>query len=335
MKKIHFGLLSTFAYNTAIAGLLSLLSAGDGFAHNFIFAQCIGFSIAHINMFALVRMQPGMRRWAALCVTLPISIAVGLSLAFWLTGVGGWDHPYALMAVLIGLLFGIMANITFMFFDHVAQLDLDIKLRQLQQFESEKREMKTQLNIQQAQIEPHFLFATLYNVGILIGGDPVLAKQLLVRLNDWLRVSLARARSDSTTLDDEMDMLENYLQILKVSCGASLRWRIEAPENARISAFPPMLLQPLIENALRHSAEYKLGDSEIVIRADVTQDKLRIEVNGGGAGQQDQLEDAGLDSVRARLMALFGEAGHLTMHNNLDGGATATLEMPVSGYALH
>ena len=75
--------------------------------------------------------------------------------------------------------------------------------------------MEAQLKMLQAQIEPHFLFNTLANVSSLIDSDPALAKHLLERLNDWLRVALARARSDKATLGDELDMLENYLQILE------------------------------------------------------------------------------------------------------------------------
>ena len=213
MKKIWLGLLATFAYNTAIAGLLTLLSEKEGFSLNFIFSQCIGFSIALINSITLTQMQPGLKRWAALCVTLPVSIVVGTTLAFRFTGTGGWSHPYALQSALIGLFFGIIAGITFVLFERIKRLDNEIKQQQLSQFESEKREMEAQLKMLQAQIEPHFLFNTLANVGSLIDSDPQLSKRLLERLNEWLRLALQRARSGNTNLGDELDMLENYLQI--------------------------------------------------------------------------------------------------------------------------
>lgn len=330
MKKIWIGLLATFAYNTAIAGLISLLSSEDGFGHNFIFSQCIGFSIALINSLTLGRMNPGKKRWAALCVTLPTSIAVGLTLAFWLTGKGSWSHPYVLQSVLIALFFGLLASITFVLFERIELLNMEVKQRQLNQIESDKRQMEAQLKMLQAQIEPHFLFNTLANVSGLIDSDPLLAKQLLERLNDWLRIALLRARSDSATLGDELDMLENYLQIMKIRFGERLRWNVEVPEDARRAAFPPMLLQPLVENAVRHGIEPKLGGGEITIRASIGNEALRIEVSDSGAGLVGHANSggAGLANVRARLAALFGERAHLTLQNNEQAGAIATLELP-------
>ena len=330
MKKIWLGLLATFAYNTAIAGLLTLLSVKDGFLQQFIFSQCIGFSIALINGLALARMQPGMRRWAAFCVTLPASIVVGLAMAFWITGVGDWSQPYALQAVLIGLFFGVIASITFVLFERNEKLNQEVKQRQLNQIESEKREIEAQLKMLQTQIEPHFLFNTLANVGGLIGSDPDLAQRLLERLNDWLRLALVRARSDSATLGDELDMLENYLQILKIRFGVHLRWNTEVSEEARRSPFPPMLLQPLLENAVCHGIEPKLGGGEIGIRATVTEGRLCVAVRDNGVGLSISAgTGTGLANVRARLNALFGEAGKLRLENNDEVGVIATLELPI------
>ena len=116
MKKIWIGLLATFAYCTAIAGLLTLLSPKEGFWHQFIFAQCIGFSIALINSLTLARMQTGLKRWGALCITLPVSIGVGVTIAFWLTGSANEAHADAMQPLLIGLFFGIIASITYVLF---------------------------------------------------------------------------------------------------------------------------------------------------------------------------------------------------------------------------
>lgn len=330
MKKIWFGFLATFAYCTAIAGLLTLLEPKVGFWHEFIFAQCIGFSIALINSQTLDRMPRGKLRYAALCVTLPISIVVGVAVAIGLTGSGNEVHPNAWQPLLIGLFFGIIASITFILFERIEQLNLEVKQRQLSQIESAKREMEAQLKMLQAQIEPHFLFNTLANVSSLIDNDPQLSKKLLERLNDWLRVALVRARSDHTTLGDELDMLENYLQILKIRFGERLRWTMDVPEDARSSTFPPMLLQPLVENAVRHGIEPKIGGGEIVIRAVIKNASLHVEVNDSGVGLLGEAEvgGAGLANVRARLATLFGEAGKLSLENNADAGATARLELP-------
>lgn len=330
MKKIWFGFLATFAYCTAIAGLLTLLSPKERFWHEFIFAQCIGFSISIINSLALSRMSRGKLRYVALSVTLPISIVVGVAVAIRLTGSGRETYPNAWQPLLIGLFFGIIASITFILFERIGQLNLEVKQRQLSQIESAKREMEAQLKMLQAQIEPHFLFNTLANVSSLIDNDPLLSKKLLERLNDWLRVALTRARSDHITLGDELDMLENYLQILKIRFGERLRWTMDVPEDVRGLAFPPMLLQPLVENAVRHGIELKIGGGEIVIRAVIKHTVLCIEVNDSGVGLSSDADvgGTGLANVRARLATLFGEAGKLTLENNAKVGVTATLELP-------
>jgi len=249
-----------------------------------------------------------------------------VTLAQTISGVGSWSDPHAWESMPIGLFFGLIGAIAYLLNERV---EAEVKQGQLIRGESEKREIEAHLKLLQAQIEPHFLFNTLANVSSLIDSDPRLAKQLLERLNDWLRVALARARSEHTTLGDELDMLENYLEILKIRFGERLRWYIEVPEEARRSAFPPMLLQPLVENALRHGIEPKLGGGLIGIRTRIDTAGLRIEVSDNGLGLSNtDSSGTGLLNIRARLAALFGEAGTLTLQGNAEGGATATLVLP-------
>lgn len=319
--------LSALLFNTAIAGLLTLLGF-ERFWVNFVYSQCIGLSIYAVNAGAMRRFADLRWRWLILLFTFPGSILFGIQLASWLTGVGEWSDPQAWVAVVIGLFFGGIGGITYFLSHRIEKLDAEVKQRRMNEIESEKREMEAQLKMLQAQIEPHFLFNTLANVSSLIDCDPALAKTLLERLNDWLRIALVRARSDSATLGDELDMLENYLQILKIRFGERLRWRITAAQETRQTAFPPMLLQPLVENAVRHGIEPKIGGGEIVIRAHIENARLQIEVSDSGVGLVGDAGGTGLTNVRARLATLFGEAGRLTLANNTDSGVTATLEIP-------
>jgi sensor histidine kinase YesM len=328
MQKILAYLVATFIFNTAIAGILTLLMPGILFWHNFIYSQCIGMSVMSINVTVAAFVRDGITRLAVLCVTLPGSVALGLTLSFALGGVGSWGGEHVLESMTIGLFFGLIGAITFLLSERI---EMEVKQRRLEQSESEKREVEAHLRLLQAQIEPHFLFNTLANVGSLIDSDPALAKKLLERLNDWLRVALARARSDSATLDDELSMLENYLQILKIRFGERLRWRIEASDAARLLPFPPMLLQPLVENAVRHGIEPKIGGGEIGIRVNVEDVVLRIEVSDSGVGLVGAGDDgAGLANVRARLKTLFGETGRLCLQSREQGGTVATLELPAA-----
>jgi sensor histidine kinase YesM len=324
MKKSLFYLAATFVFNTAIAGLLGTVTGR--FWLEFIYSQCIGLSVLSLNAPLAMLVRHATVRWAAFCVTLPASVALGMSLAFAISGVGSWNDQYTWNTMVIGLFFGLVGATGLLLYERIG---IEVQQRKLIKGESEKREIEAHLKLLQAQIEPHFLFNTLANVSSLIDSDPATARILLERLNDWLRVALARARSDAATLADELDMLENYLQILKIRFGERLSWRIEATEDARQAVFPPMLLQPLIENAVRHGIEPKIGGGEIGIRASIQGASLRIEVSDTGVGfAAKDAGGAGLSNVSARLAAMFGDSGKLSLENKREGGVTATLELP-------
>ncbi len=332
MNKLTLSLLATFAYNTAIAGLLTVtgwMADSCGFGCNFVFSQSIGFSIALISLFTLGRMVPGRKRWLALGVVLPLSVAVGLTLGFALTGVGGWHEAHLWQAMLIALFFGLLASITFVLVERVGLLNQAVQAQQLQGVEQDKRALEANLKLLQAQIEPHFLFNTLANVNSLIDSNPAAASQLLERLNEWLRSALAQSRRDQGTLGDELAMLDNYLHILRTRFGERLRWQFDCPVALRNLPFPPMLLQPLLENAVRHGIEPKIGGGEVYLYAVQQGGRVQILVSDSGVGlSAGAQEGAGLSNVRARLLALYGPTAQLSVVGNSVGGATAKLEFP-------
>ncbi|MEW6677705.1 MAG: histidine kinase [Pseudomonadota bacterium] len=328
MRLWLISLLATLAFNTAIAGLLTLVGFGYGFWINWVYSQCIGLAICAANTAVMLRVRDW-RRWPLLALVFPASVLLGVTLGAWLTGLGGWDDPRAWTVVLIGFFFGGIGGITYYLSERVQRLDAEVKQRQLQQSETERRAAEARLKLLQAQIEPHFLFNTLANVGSLIDTDPAQARRLLDRLNDWLRGALARTRSETTTLGDELDLLEHYLQILAIRFGTRLDWRIDADGAARHTPFPPMLLQPLVENAIHHGIEPKLGGGRVHIQAQVDGQRLRIQVVDDGAGlHETPSPGTGLANVTARLAALYGDGGRFSLAGNPDGGATALLEIP-------
>jgi signal transduction histidine kinase len=325
--------ISTFSsilFNTAIAGLLTLIGFDHNFWINFVFSQCIGLSIYAINATVICHISDKRRRLWLLALTFPGSIMFGITLASWITGAGDWSDPRAWISVVIGIFFGGIGGITYFLSMRIEKLDAEVKLRRMNEIESEKRQLEAHLKLLQAQIEPHFLFNTLANVSSLIETDAALARRLLERLIDWLRIALARARSDKATLDDELDMLENYLQILKIRFGDRLNWRFEIAENSRLATFPPMLLQPLVENAVRHGIEPKLGGGRLLVTAHSDGEKLTVCVHDDGVGfSSDAQFGAGLENVHARLTALYGKRGNLLLESNADAGLTVTLEIPL------
>lgn len=324
-------ILSTFSsllFNTAIAGLLTIIGFGGGFWINFIFSQCIGLSIYAVNATIMCHVTDRRRRWMILVLTLPASTIFGVTLGAWITGAGDWSNPQAWVAVVIGLFFGGIGGITYFLSERIELLDAEVRQRRVREVESEKRQIEAHLKLLQAQIEPHFLFNTLANVSSLIETDPENARRLLDRLIDWLRVALTRARSEQAVLDDELSLLENYLQILSIRFGARLAWRIDATQEARSTPFPPMLLQPLVENAIRHGIEPKIGGGMLRIHAEVEAGKLVVAVHDDGVGLPDLLQHgAGLENVQARLAALYGDRGSLWLNVNPVGGTTARIEI--------
>jgi sensor histidine kinase YesM len=329
-NNLFISTLTSILFNTAIAGLLTLVGFEHSFWINLIFSQCIGFSIYAINATVICHISDTRRRLWVLALTFPVSIIFGVTLAAWITGTLAWNDPRAWISVVIGLFFGGIGGITYFLSMRIEKLDAEVKLRRMNEIESEKRQLEAHLKLLQAQIEPHFLFNTLANVSSLIETDAALARRLLERLIDWLRIALARARSDKATLDDELDMLENYLQILKIRFGDRLNWRFEVSEKARFVTFPPMLLQPLVENAVRHGIEPKLGGGSLRITAQSDENKLTVSVHDDGVGfSSDAQFGAGLENVHARLTALFGKSGNLVLESNADAGLTVTLEIPL------
>lgn len=330
LKDLPRALSIAIAFNTAIAALLYMIGTMGDFRVNFIYSQCIGLSVFLVNTLVLSRVKSRYKRLAVMSLSLPGSIALGLTLAFQLSGVGSWQAPFALQSMLIGLFFSVIGSIAFFLSERIQVLDQEVKQRRLQQMEIEKRELEANLRMLQAQIEPHFLFNTLANVSSLIEIEPVRARELLDKLIDWLRIALVRTRSEQTTLDDELNMLENYLEILGMRFGERLQWHISAADEVRATAFPPMLLQPLVENAIRHGIEPKIGGGKVTISASMQHGKLHVQVDDDGVGLGHKPgSGAGLENIWARLRALYGDKASLSLQSHVDGGVTAILEIPL------
>ncbi|MET0981983.1 MAG: histidine kinase [Telluria sp.] len=192
---------------------------------------------------------------------------------------------------------------------------------------------EARLRALQAQIEPHFLYNTLANVLGLIDTRPAEARRMLERFIDYLRASLAASRAESATLGGELDQVSAYLDVLAVRMGARLRYRVEADAQCRTLPIAPMLLQPLVENAVMHGIEPKLAGGEIVVRTRVDGDVLCIEVadSGLGLGRAPQRPGGGvgLANLRERVRQLHGPQARLQLFDNQPCGVTARLLLPL------
>jgi hypothetical protein len=192
---------------------------------------------------------------------------------------------------------------------------------------------ESQLRLLQAQIEPHFLFNTLANVQSLIGHDTPGARQMLVDFTGYLRVGLDQLRHTDSTLDQELDMARSYLQLLQIRMGERLHFSIDADEQARAAVLPPLLLQPLIENAITHGLEPKIEGGTVHIQARVREGRLEIAVSDDGLGLDAPRRarrpgnGIALENIRARLRTRYAARAALSV-TALPDGTLAAIHLP-------
>lgn len=203
------------------------------------------------------------------------------------------------------------------------------------QLAKRRRATEAQLHLLQAQIEPQFLFNTLAEVQGLLDQDPDRARQMLEEFTDYLRASLGQLRRADSSLAAELDMAQCYLQLLRLRMGERLRFSIEASVQARAAVVPPMLLQPLVENALRHGLEPSADGGSVHILAAVRLGRLEISVLDDGVGLAPTHQSPGhaLDNIRARLQARYGSTAALTL-SAAEPGTRAMLALPFIGAAV-
>jgi LytS/YehU family sensor histidine kinase len=177
------------------------------------------------------------------------------------------------------------------------------------------------------------LFNTLANLRALIGVDPQRAQVLLDRVIAFLRATLSASRGGEThPLHDEFARVDDYLALMAVRMGPRLAVRLELPDELRGVAVPPLLLQPLVENAIRHGLEPKVGGGRIDVAARRVGDRLRLEVRDTGVGLRPAGSAGtrfGLQQVRERLDATFGGAARLVLEPAEGGGTLAAIEYPL------
>jgi hypothetical protein len=195
-----------------------------------------------------------------------------------------------------------------------------------------KRQLvEAQLKMMQAQVEPHFLFNTLASVDYLIETDPPTASKMQKNLIQYLRAALPQMREGSTTLGKEVQLCRSYLEILKFRMEDRLQYTVTVPQGLSSAQFPPMMLQSLIENSIKHGLEPKPEGGSITISADIVDGRLRVTVADTGLGFAAASRPGtgvGLANVRERLSALYGGRARLSIDANDPSGTIVTIDVP-------
>jgi len=200
--------------------------------------------------------------------------------------------------------------------------------------ESMQRQLsEARMSAMQAQVEPHFLFNTLASVEHLIETDPPRASNMQRTLIQYLRAVLPQMRENSlvTNLGREVDMVKSYLDLLKMRMEERLTVKLDVPDGLRSAAFPPMMLQSMVENAIKHGLECKPEGGHLAVTAEIVDSRLRVTVADDGVGfgvMPSKGTGLGLANIRERLQLLHGQAGKLHIAANSPSGVIATIEVP-------
>jgi sensor histidine kinase YesM len=194
----------------------------------------------------------------------------------------------------------------------------------------EKQLMQAQMAALQAQVEPHFLFNTLALIGQLIETDPPEAARVHAHLIDYLRATLPQLRTrGGETLGKQCDMVKAYLAIMQARMKERLQVQFIVPTFLESAPFPPMMLQSLVENAIKHGLEPKIAGGVITVRAQVVDATLVVDVCDNGIGINLHAPDGvGLANIRERLQLLYGEAAELVIEAQAAGGCCASIRLP-------
>ena len=261
----------------------------------------------------------------------------GVLIGFWVSsfiidvGFRSWlTDPAAIISITTtSLVVSTIMSVIFFWREREAVATAALALERERTQRIEREATLANLRALQAQIEPHFLFNTLANVTSLIDPDPAMAKRMLESFIRFLRASLAATRSESTTLAAEAELIASYLDVLQIRMGPRLRYAVDVPADLRSFTVAPMLLQPVVENAIRHGLEPKVEGGNVTFSARREGSDVVMEISDSGVGFASTTRGGvGLTNLRDRLRLIYGDRASLTVGENGGGGAAVALRVP-------
>jgi two-component system, LytTR family, sensor kinase len=201
--------------------------------------------------------------------------------------------------------------------------------------EGELRASQAQLQALKMQLHPHFLFNSLHSISALVHTDPEAADRMIARLGDFLRMTLDNSAVQEVSLRQELEFLNCYLDIERIRFRDRLTTRLEVDPRTLGCRVPNLILQPIVENAIRHGVAPRSAPGRVEIRAERRDDILRLEVRDNGPGlaapsaaRRANEGGVGLLNTRARLTQLYGGAYRFDLSDDPQGGTVVTLEIP-------
>ncbi|TFW02301.1 sensor histidine kinase [Oxalobacteraceae bacterium OM1] len=315
-----------------IAVVITFVMRVGSFLPNLVASMCIGLTAQTlIDGTRLVlwgdNKPPKLPFLGLLGVSAPASYFIGMSLATTIFGMSPGEGFRMATQNLVGPL--IVTILACAFGSYIFWNRSRIAMLEARANAIEKQALQAQLQMLQAQIEPHMLFNTLANLQGLIVVDPPRARHMLDQLIHYLRATLVSSRSQTATLAHEFSLMEAYLGLMSVRMGSRLSFTFDLPDILRETRVPPMLLQPLVENAIKHGLEPKIEGGTIEVRAHVEGATLHVDVCDDGVGIDPHADEGvGFSNIRERLQLLYGTSAELVIEALPLGGACASIRLP-------
>lgn len=296
-----------------------------------------------LAVFPLARRVP-IRREAlgrALAIHIPASIAyalVKITICWWLGFVTPWLEPVGFFHLVLSEMHLDIA-VYWIIVGLVHWTDSRRRLREherestrlaLQAAQLETRLARAQLDSLKMQLQPHFLFNTLHSVSALIHQDDEAADLMIARLSDFLRLVIEHAGAQEVALVEELEFLRRYLEIQQVRFQERMRVSVDAAPDTLDAMVPNLVLQPLVENAIRHAVESRAvgGRVQVVARREDSVLRLTVRDDGPGLGVGPIGAGLGIPNTQARLEHLYGGGQSLEIENHPEGGVVVTVTLP-------
>lgn len=265
----------------------------------------------------------------------------GIFLGTWLNGhTPTVMHANCSSGLLTVLAISLVCTLTISYFFQartvIAETTAALRQQELERVTAEQQLTEANLRVLQAQIEPHFLFNTLSNILSLISTNPDKAEKMLGNFTAYLRASLQQTRTERIELQDELATVRAFLEIMAVRMEKRLTYLIDVPTELYPLMIPPLLLQPLVENAIEHGIDPKPEGGTITVRAKRDGNMLALEVSDSGDGiKTSNSMGVGMVNIRERLKLLYhGKAGFQVIVA-VPHGTTIHLTIPVESGETH
>ncbi len=228
---------------------------------------------------------------------------------------------------------GVVTYVLLLGLFHLFEYHRKYRERELRASKLEGQLAQAQLTALKMQLHPHFLFNTLHGISALVSEDPNAAERMIARLSDLLRLTLENAGTQEVPLRQELAFLERYLEIEQIRFQDRLIVTVDIAPDVRDARVPNLVLQPLVENAIRHGIAPRTTPGRVEITAGRTGERLCLSVRDDGpglpAGDGRTAEGVGLANTRARLNRLYGPAHRLELHTPTGGGFEVRLTFPL------